>query len=224
MSVSRILLLALFVLSWVSISPPSAAVNRPGPAGVTQVCIVVFGDSLAAGYGLVVEESFPRQLEGALAARGIFARVLNHGVSGDTSAGGRQRVEWMLRDRPQLVIVELGANDALRGLSPEAMEDNLGAILIALKQNRVAALLAGMRAPPNLGREYAERFNAVFPRLAEQHKVPLYPFFLEGVAGEPHLNQDDGMHPNAAGVAHVVREMLPLVEAALASPQEVDDR
>ena len=184
----------------------------------------MFGDSLAAGYGLTAEDSFSRQMERALGERGIFARVLDHGVSGDTSAGGRQRVAWMLQDRPKLVIVELGANDALRGLSPEAMEDNLAAILGALEQYGAGVLLAGMRAPPNLGQDYVKRFESVFPRLAARYGVALYPFFLEGVAGDARLNQADGIHPNVAGVARIVERILPLVESLLATPRDGDNR
>lgn len=173
--------------------------------------IAVLGDSLAAGYGLAAEDAFPRQLEAALLRMGVRARVLNHGVSGDTTAGGRRRVDWMLRDQPQIVIVELGANDALRGLDPSLVAANLEAIIEALKAHGAAVVLAGMRAPPNLGGEYASRFNAVYPALAQRQQVAFYPFFLEGVAAAPALNQADGIHPNAAGVARIVEGIAPLV-------------
>jgi len=177
--------------------------------------IAVLGDSIAAGYGLPVENALPARLEAALRARGYDCTVLDAGVSGDTSAGGRARLDWMLGDDPTHVIVELGGNDALRALPVEQMEDNLDAIITRLKEEGVAVLLAGMLAPPNLGREYGEAFAAVFPRLAEKHDVPLYPFILEGVAAEPDLNQRDGIHPSAEGVAVIVENLLPTVEAWL---------
>ncbi|MDF1555808.1 MAG: arylesterase [Deferrisomatales bacterium] len=205
----------LLVLVLLSIAPPWGAVNAGVGAAPPPVRIAVLGDSLVAGYGLALGDSFPAQLERALVARGHGVEVLNHGVSGDTSAGGRQRVEWMLRDHPAVVIVELGANDALRGLDAGQLEANLDAILASLKKAGVAPLLAGMRAPRNLGSDYAERFDAVYPRLAARHRVGFYPFFLEGVAGVEELNQRDGLHPNARGVARIVAGILPAVEEVL---------
>jgi len=137
--------------------------------------------------------------------------VLNAGNSGDTTAGGLARIDWALADDPDAVILELGANDGLRGLDPQATYDNLDAILAKLTGEGLPVLLAGMLAPPNLGREYGEDFNAVYPRLAKQHDVPLYPFFLDGVAANPALNQGDGIHPNAAGVAEIVARIKPHV-------------
>lgn len=181
--------------------------------------ILVLGDSLAAGYGLPASDAFTAQLEAALRGDGINAVVHNAGVSGDTSAGGRARIAWALSGvpggRPDLVIVELGANDALRGIDPQATEANLAAILETLARQGVPALLAGMKAPRNLGRDYVEAFEAIFPRLAARFGVPLYPFFLDGVAAEPRLNQADGIHPNADGVAVIVRAFRPHVVAAL---------
>jgi acyl-CoA thioesterase-1 len=142
--------------------------------------------------------------------------VINGGVSGDTSAGGRARIDWALADKPDLVVVGLGANDALRGLDPAVTRANLDAILGTLKQRGIPALLVGMYAPPNLGRDYGERFKAIYPDLARKYDVPLYPFFLEGVALDPKLNQGDGMHPNAQGVAVMVRGILPYVTPLLA--------
>ncbi|AMV71162.1 SGNH-hydrolase lipoprotein, lysophospholipase L1-like subgroup [Desulfuromonas sp. DDH964] len=139
----------------------------------------------------------------------------NAGVSGDTTAGGRARLDWVLAEPPKLVIVELGANDALRGLPPQAAADNLGAILARLRERGIPALLAGMRAPRNLGAEYYTKFDALYPQLAERFQVPLYPFFLEGVTGVAELNQEDGIHPNRRGVAEIVRRMLPLVTTTL---------
>jgi acyl-CoA thioesterase I len=174
--------------------------------------IAVLGDSLASSYGLDLAEGFPAQLEQRLAAAGYDCAVLDAGVAGDTSAGGRARLEWLLADEPSHVIVELGGNDALRALPPEQMEHNLDAIIGRLKDEDIEVLLAGMFAPPNLGREYGQAFGAVFPRLAERHDVPLYPFFLEGVAGQPSLNQPDGIHPTAEGISHIVESILPTVK------------
>ncbi len=189
-----------------------------GPAGAAPpapVRILALGDSLTAGYGLAEADAFPAQLEAALIRRGRAVRVLNGGVSGDTAAGGRARLAWLLRDAPDLAIVALGANDALRGLDPAQLEANLGAILAELRAAGVGALLVGMRAPRNLGADYVGRFEAVFSRLAQVHGVPLVPFFLEGVAGRAELTLADGLHPNRAGVAEMVRRLLPAVESAL---------
>jgi acyl-CoA thioesterase-1 len=173
--------------------------------------LLVLGDSLTAGYGLPAHESFTAQLEKALRQSGYAVKVINAGVSGDTTAGGLARVDWLLSDEPDMVIVELGANDALRGLSTTMTYNNLDAILTKLKQNRMPVLLAGMQAPKNLGDDYVERFNRIFPNLAERHNVALYPFFLEGVALDPSLNQPDGIHPNFAGVKVIVNNILPFV-------------
>jgi acyl-CoA thioesterase-1 len=181
------------------------------PAAAEPVRLMAFGDSLTHGYGLPAGETFPDQLEAALRADGLDVTVLNAGNSGDTTAGGLARVDWALADDPDAVILELGANDGLRGLDPEATYDNLDAILAKLTGEGLPVLLAGMLAPPNLGREYGDAFNAVYPRLATQHDVPLYPFFLDGVAANPALNQGDGIHPNAAGVAEIVARIKPHV-------------
>jgi acyl-CoA thioesterase-1 len=173
--------------------------------------IAVLGDSLTAAYGLDVADGFPARLEQALRERGYDCAVLDAGVSGDTSAGGLARLDWMLADRPSHVIVELGGNDGLRALPPEQMAENLDQIIARLKDESIPVLLTGMLAPPNLGREYGDAFAAVFPELAEQHGVPLYPFFLEGVAGDALLNQGDGIHPTAEGVAIIVENILPTV-------------
>jgi acyl-CoA thioesterase-1 len=181
-------------------------------ATANDVCrIAVLGDSLTTAYGLAVEEGFPAQLERRLRAAGYDCAVLDAGVGGDTTAGGLARLDWTLADRPSHVIVELGANDGLRALAPEQMEQNLDAIVTRLRADDVAVLLAGMRAPPNLGRSYGEAFEAVFPRVAERHDVPLYPFFLDGVAGAPELNQGDGIHPTAEGITVMVERILPTV-------------
>lgn len=177
--------------------------------------IAVLGDSLAAGYGLAADQSFPAQLETALLQRGYRVEVHNAGVSGDTTAGGLARLGWLLESRPDLVIVELGGNDALRGLDPELTRANLEAILLRLKETGIQPLLAGMRAPRNLGPDYYTKFDAIYPELAQNHAVPLFPFFLEGVAGHKDLNLGDGIHPNAAGIAVIVEKILPLVEQFL---------
>jgi len=178
--------------------------------------IVVLGDSLSAGYGLPAAEAFPAQLEQALRQSGQAVRVINAGVSGDTTAGGLARLDWALAERPQLVIVQLGANDALRGLDPEQARANLDAILTRLKREETQILLAGMRAPRNLGPAYYTKFDRIYSDLAKKHQIALDPFFLEGVALRPELNQADGLHPNAQGVAIVVRRLLPQVRELLA--------
>lgn len=175
------------------------------------VRLLVLGDSLTAGYGLPLNDAFPAQLETALRKRGIEVTVVNAGVSGDTTAGGRARLDWVLASRPTAVIIELGANDGLRGIAPSATADNLDAIMGQLKRQRIPVLLAGMYAPANLGRDYGEAFKTLYPRLAKAHKSLLYPFFLDGVAGVAELNQDDGIHPNAKGVAVIVERILPAV-------------
>jgi acyl-CoA thioesterase I len=173
--------------------------------------IAVLGDSLTTAYGLALEDGFPAQLQERLRAAGHDCAVLDAGVGGDTSAGGLARLEWMLADRPTHVIVELGGNDALRALPPEQMAANLDAIVTRLQAEGVAVLLAGMHAPPNLGRAYGAAFEAVFPRIAERRGVALYPFFLDGVAGKAELNQPDGIHPTAAGIEIIVERILPTV-------------
>lgn len=203
--VRHVVLLKVTIVSAVLLASPAAQANE-------DCRIAVLGDSLAAGYGLPLEQAFPARLQAALRDAGYPCEVIGAGVSGDTSAGGLARLDWMLGDAPSHVIVELGGNDALRALPPDEMAANIGSILERLQEADVEALLAGMMAPPNLGREYGSEFRAVFPQLAEEHDVPLYPFFLEGVAAEPSLNQRDGIHPNAEGVKVIVEQMLPTVE------------
>lgn len=191
--------------------PVTAAAGDRGDT----VRILVIGDSLSAGYGLPAAEAFPAQLEQALRQDGQRVRVINAGVSGDTTAGGLARLDWSLAEHPQLVIVQLGANDALRGLDPEQARSNLDAILTRLKQEGAQVLLAGMRAPRNLGPDYYTKFDRIYSELAGKHQVALDPFFLEGVALRPELNQPDGLHPNAKGVAVIVRRLLPRVQELL---------
>jgi len=191
-------------------------------AMATPVDIVAFGDSLTAGYGLAPGESFPEQLEAALKARGLDVTVVNAGVSGDTSSDGLARLEWSVPVEADIVIVELGANDALRGIDPAITKKALSDILAKLSARGQAVLLAGTLAPPNLGDAYAAEFNPIYPALADEFDVPLYRFFLAGVAADPALNHEDGMHPNAAGVAKIVEAMLPDVEALVAKAAASD--
>ena len=177
--------------------------------------LVVLGDSLSAGFGLGAGESFPAQLEKALREKGHDVTVINAGVSGDTASGGLSRLDWAVPDDVDAVIVELGANDALRGVDPAVTEKALGEILKRLSSRKIPVLLAGMIAPPNMGKEYGDAFNSIYARLAQQHGALLYPFFLEGVAAEASLNLEDGMHPNAKGIATIVERITPLVEQLL---------
>lgn len=180
-----------------------------------QMRLVVLGDSLVAGYDLSQEDAFPSQLEQVLHDRGYDVQVINAGVSGDTSTGGLSRLKWAVGDGTDLVIVELGANDALRGVPPGNTETALRTIITRLQEQGIAVLLAGMRAPPNMGPDFEAEFNAIYPKLARELEVPLYPFFLDGVAANPDLNLDDGMHPNAQGVAEIVERIRPMVEAMI---------
>jgi len=189
--------------------PCSWAVERP-------TNIVAFGDSLTAGYGLAANEAFPAQLQRALNAKGLAVNVVNAGVSGDTATGGLSRLEWSVPDGTDAVILELGANDALRGFDPEITRKALDTILGRLKERKLPVLLCGMVAPPNLGAEYGRAFNSIYPDLADQTGAILYPFFLAGVAADPKLNQRDGLHPTAAGVAVIVDRILPQVEQLVA--------
>ncbi len=175
------------------------------------VKLAILGDSLAAGYGVKPEQAIPARLEAALKAQGRNVAVINHGVSGDTTAGGLDRVDWMLADKPDIVIVELGANDALRALDPAGTERNLDDIITKLKAAGVTVWLTGMLAPRNFGPEYDRQFDGIYQRLAEKYSLPLYPFFLDGVAQDPALNQADGLHPNPKGVDVVVERLLPFV-------------
>jgi acyl-CoA thioesterase-1 len=178
----------------------------------TSLKIVAFGDSLTAGYGLPVQDAFPAKLEAALKARGHKVEIENAGVSGDTASGGLSRLDWSVGDGTEAVILELGANDMLRGVDPALVEQNLDTMLGRLNQRNIPVLLAGMVAAPNLGHAYAEAFGTIYPRLAEKYGVPLYPFFLDGVAGDRDFLLQDGMHPNAEGIDRMVERVLPLVE------------
>jgi acyl-CoA thioesterase-1 len=189
------------------------------PAGAQQarpVSIVALGDSLTAGYGLGPGDAFPVRLQAALKAKGLDVTVQNAGVSGDTSSGGLERLDWAVGEGVDAVILELGANDALRGIDPTVTRRNLDAIITRLKEKRIAVLLTGMLAPPNMGSTFAAAFNPIFPELAAKHGVLFDPFFLDGVAADAALNLSDGMHPNARGVEAIVRRILPKVEELIA--------
>ena len=189
--------------------------QTPAAAGARPVKLVVLGDSLSAGLGLSAAAAFPERLEKSLRSNGIAVDIVNAGVSGDTSSGGRDRLDWSVPEGTDGVIVELGANDALRGTDPAITRSALSDIVARLKARRIAVLLCGMVAPPNYGSDYSARFNAIYPDLAKSSGVPLYPFFLQGVAADASLNQADGMHPTAEGVDVIVRNILPTVEAFL---------
>ena len=191
------------------------AVDPAWAEAAKPVKLVVLGDSLSAGLGLPAQDAFPTKLQKALQAKGIAVDMTNAGVSGDTSSGGRDRLDWSVPDGTDGVIVELGANDALRGIDPDLTRTALTDIVQRLKTRKIAVMLCGMLAPPNYGSEYAARFNAIYPELSKSFGVPLYPFFLEGVAAEAKLNQADGLHPTAEGVDVIVKNILPSVEAFL---------
>jgi acyl-CoA thioesterase-1 len=203
----------------------SLLLATPGPVfaqssvavGAASIKIVVLGDSLSAGYGLAGTDAFPAKLQKALKTRGIEVDMTNAGVSGDTSSGGRDRLDWSVPAGTQAVIVELGANDALRGTDPAVTRKALADIVARLKERGIAVLLCGMIAPPNYGEDFAARFNSIYPDIAKSSNVPLYPFFLQGVAADAKLNQADGMHPTAEGIDIIVKNILPAVEAFLSS-------
>jgi len=179
--------------------------------------MVVLGDSLSAGLGLPAAAAFPAKLQKSLNDKGMSVDMINAGVSGDTSSGGRDRLDWSVPEGTEAVIVELGANDALRGVDPAVTRSALSEILTQLKARGIAVLLCGMLAPPNYGHDYADRFNAIYPELSKSFDVPLYPFFLNGVAADAKLNQADGIHPTADGVDIIVHNIMPSVEALLGS-------
>jgi acyl-CoA thioesterase-1 len=206
-------LLVLLVLCLVP-APISQTRGQTAPAG-PPVRIVVLGDSLAAGLGVKPEQSFPSRLEAALKAQGRNVAVLNQGVSGDTTAGGVDRIDWLLGDKPDIVLIELGANDALRGLDPALAERNLSSMIEKLKAAGVTVWLAGMVAPRNFGADYVTRFDGLYKRLADKYQVPLYPFILDGVAQDPALNQPDGLHPNVKGAQAIADRLLPFASANL---------
>lgn len=205
--ISKAMLKFIAVLVGVLISGGAAVAKPP--------TLLALGDSLTAGYGLAVNEAFPVKLEAALRASHPDLRILNGGVSGDTAADGLARLDWALTDDVTGLILELGANDALRGLGAAQTEAALDAILAKAQEKKLPVLILGMRAPPNLGADYARAFGGLYPRLAQKYQALLYPFYLDGVAANPLLNQDDGIHPNAKGVDIIVSKIAPKVEELL---------
>jgi acyl-CoA thioesterase I len=208
-----VLTLALTVLD---MTPPRAALAVDGK----PVKLVVLGDSLSAGLGLSASDAFPAKLQKSLRDKGIAVDIGNAGVSGDTASGGRDRLDWSVPQGTRGVILELGANDALRGTDPAVTRSALSDILTRLKARGVPVLLCGMLAPPNYGKDYADRFNAIYPELSKFFGVPLYPFFLDGVAADAKLNQADGIHPTPAGVDIIVKNIMPKVEAFIGTISE----
>jgi acyl-CoA thioesterase-1 len=198
---------AALLLGALSYSSRSTAQEEP------PLKIIAFGDSLVAGYGLAADTAFPAVLEKTLRAEGYRVTVVNAGVSGDTASGGQARLDWALTEGADGVILELGANDMLRGVDPEVTKAALDAILGELKARNIKVLIAGMKATPSLGQDYKTRFDAIYPALAKKYDAPIYPFFLEGVAGEPALKLGDGLHPNPAGVERIVKGILPSFRA-----------
>ena len=211
-------LVAIGIVLFLATPAQSQSSDRPGNRPIT---LVAFGDSLTAGYLLPPSAAFPAQLQVALADKGYKVEIVNAGVSGDTTSGGLERIEWTLQAPADGIILELGANDALRGTDPKVPRENLGKILGSLKSKGLDVLLAGMRAPQNWGPEYAKEFDAIFPELAAKHAVPLYPFFLDGVALDPVFVMQDGLHPTEKGVAEIVRRILPDV---IAMVQKIAER
>ncbi|WP_249779491.1 arylesterase [Bradyrhizobium sediminis] len=205
----------MLVLGLVLLVPGVALAQTTAARESKPVKMVVLGDSLSAGLGLSASAAFPARLQKALESKGIVVDMINAGVSGDTSSGGRDRLDWSVPQGTDAVIVELGANDALRGTDPKVTRSALSDILTRLKARRIAVLLCGMVAPPNYGVDYSARFNAIYPDIAREFGVPLYPFFLEGVAADARLNQADGLHPTAEGIDVIVKNILPAVEAFL---------
>ena len=206
--------IAVLGLAFMTMANPAWA-NAPKP-----VKLVVLGDSLSAGYGLGAQDAFPQKLQKALQSKGIAIDVINAGVSGDTVSGGRDRLDWSVPEGTDAVIVELGANDALRGIDPAVTRAALADIIQRLRARKIAVMLCGMLAPPNYGADYDARFNSIYPDVAKQFDVPLYPFFLEGVAADAKLNQGDGIHPTAAGVDVIVANIMPAVEAFIGTITE----
>lgn len=202
------LILAFLMTGQAFAQIPVAPATKP-------VKIVAFGDSLTAGLGLPADRAFPARLQKALESKGIKVDMINAGVSGDTTSGGRDRLDWSVPEGTEAIILELGANDGMRGTDPAVTRAALSDILTRLRARKIAVFLCGMLAPPNYGADYAARFNAIYPELAKEFGVPLYPFFLDGVAADARFNQKDGIHPTAEGVDLIVKNMLPAVEAFL---------
>ncbi len=209
----------MIIFACAAVIGAATAANGPARAQSRPLSIVAFGDSLSAGYGLSADAAFPAVLERALRARGHNVEIVNAGVSGDTATAGLDRLDWSVPDGTDGVIVELGANDMLRGTDPAVARRAIEAIVERLKARGVPVMLAGMYASPNLGVEYGRAFNRIFPDIAKKHDLVLYPFFLDGVVGETSLNLPDGLHPTAKGVEVIVSRILPSVETFLARLQ-----
>ncbi|WP_407177908.1 arylesterase [Bradyrhizobium sp. STM 3562] len=205
--------IVVLMVAMMTVQPSFVQTSAAGEA--KPIKMVVLGDSLSAGLGLPGAAAFPAKLQKALRDKGIEVEITNAGVSGDTASGGRDRLDWSVPEGTQAVIVELGANDALRGIDPKITREALSDIVSRLKKRGIAVMLCGMLAPPNYGSDYAARFDAIYPDLAKAFDVPLYPFFLNGVAADAKLNQADGVHPTAEGVDIIVKNVLPTVEAFL---------
>ncbi|MEJ2058584.1 MAG: arylesterase [Desulfofustis sp.] len=200
-------------------SPSSSPENTAKEAPSTDIdgIIIAMGDSLTAGLGVAPDKSYPALLEQMLAERGYEYRVVNAGISGETSSGARSRVDWIMKLKPDIVIVETGANDGLRAIDPDLIEENIDHIISRFEQENVTVVLAGMQMVTNLGPDYVSSFNELYPRLAAKHQVIFMPFFLEGVAADPSLNQSDTIHPNSAGYRVIAKKILPFVLQAIAS-------
>ena len=201
-------------------TPPIAEQMIKSSFAAQRPVLMVLGDSLVAGHGLPQGEAFPEILGQMLRNDGIDVRIINAGVSGDTTAGGLARLDWSLADNPDAAIIVLGGNDLLRGLDPSVSFANLDKIITRLKARNIAVLLAGMQAPRNFGADYADEFNSIYQRLVNRHDVLFYPFFLDGVALQPMMNLSDGMHPNKAGISHIATRILPQVKKLLSKTEE----
>ena len=193
----------------------AAAANAAAADDSAPPVVAAFGDSLSSGYDLPADDGFAPALQRALARRGAAATVINHGVAGETTADGLLRVDWMLADQPDIVVVEFGANDMFRNFPPAVTRDNLDAMLAKIKASGARVVVAGMLAPLNSGKTFADEFNSIFPDLAKKHDAALYPFFLQGVAQDPALNLPDGLHPNAKGVEVIAENIAPVVLQAM---------
>jgi acyl-CoA thioesterase-1 len=209
--------IAVLMLALMTIATNASAQAQPA---AKPIKLVVLGDSLSAGLGLPGREAFPAKLQKSLQDKGVAVDMINAGVSGDTASGGRDRLDWSVPEGTDGVIVELGANDALRGIDPDLSRAALTDIVQRLQARKITVMLCGMLAPPNYGADYAARFNSIYPDLAKKFDVPLYPFFLDGVAADAKLNQADGIHPTAAGVDIIVHNIMPTVEAFLRTISE----
>lgn len=209
----------LLAISACDSNQPREEAAETAPIVDTRGIIVAMGDSLTAGLGVAPEQSYPALLEQMLTEKGLEYRVINAGISGETSSGARSRIDWVMKLKPDIVILETGANDGLRGIDPALVEKNIGEIITRFKQEEVTVVLAGMMMVTNLGPDYVSSFNEVYPRMAEHHQVIFMPFFLEGVAAESSMNQPDGIHPNSAGYRVIASNLLPYVEEAIKARQ-----